>query len=211
MNMTILPDDRTARARIRDEALALFAERGPDAVTVRDIAAAAGVSPALVVRHYASKDGLRTAVDDHVAQIFEVMLAQVTEPPAGDVLDPAALPTLADMVAGNLPAGSPVPAYLGRLLLAGGPVGSALFRRLYAAARNALAAMARAGSADIGEDPEVRAAILLANDLAVLILRAHLRDVLGADPLSAAGMRRWGAEVLSIYRHGLGGDAVRPN
>ncbi|MEO7078692.1 MAG: helix-turn-helix domain-containing protein, partial [Rhodococcus sp. (in: high G+C Gram-positive bacteria)] len=38
------PDDRTARARIRDEALRLFAERGPDAITMRDIAAAAGVS-----------------------------------------------------------------------------------------------------------------------------------------------------------------------
>ena len=204
-----LPDDRTARARIRDAALALFAERGPDAVTVRDIASAARVSPALVVRHYTSKDGLRAAVDDHVAQVFEVMLTQVTEPAAGNALDPATLPTLADMVAGNLPADSPIPAYLARLLLAGGPVGSALFRRLYAVSQDALAAMVEAGSANAGDDPAVRAAFLLAGDLAVLILRAHLGDVLGADPLSAAGMRRWGAEVLSIYRHGLGGGADR--
>ena len=38
-------DDRTARAAIRDEALRLFAAQGPDAVTVRQVAAAAGVSP----------------------------------------------------------------------------------------------------------------------------------------------------------------------
>ncbi|HEX8936538.1 MAG TPA: helix-turn-helix domain-containing protein [Pseudonocardiaceae bacterium] len=54
--MQSLLDDRTARARVRDETLRLFGERGPDAVTVRDIAAAAGVSPALVVRHYGSKE-----------------------------------------------------------------------------------------------------------------------------------------------------------
>jgi len=207
--MTSLPDDRTARARIRDEALALFAERGPDAVTVRDIAAVAKVSPALVVRHYGSKDGLRTAVDDHVVQVLEILLAQATEPPVGDALDLAALPTLADMVARSLPAGSPIPAYLGRLLLTHGPVGSALFRKLYAVARDALEGMAGAGSADRGEDPAVRAAFLLANDLAVLILRTHLHDVLGVDPLSVAGTRRWGAEVLSIYHNGLGGDLHR--
>lgn len=69
INVQSLPDDRTARARIRDEALRLFGNHGPDAVTLRDIAAAAGVSPALVVRHYGSKDGLREAVDDHVVRV----------------------------------------------------------------------------------------------------------------------------------------------
>ena len=66
LNMGSVPDDRTARAVIRDEALRLFAGRGPDAVTVRQIAAAAGVSPGLVIHHFGSKDGLREAVDQYV-------------------------------------------------------------------------------------------------------------------------------------------------
>jgi hypothetical protein len=49
----------------------------------------------------------------------------------------------------------------------------------------------------------VRAAFLLVNDLAVVILRDRLREVLGVDPLSGAGLRRWGAEVLAIYGGGL--------
>lgn len=203
---SLLPDDRTARARIRDEALRLFGDHGPDAVTVRDIAAAAGVSPALVVRHYGSKDGLRDAVDDHVAQVFEAMLSRASDPSrAGGPFDPAASPSLAELVAEHLPAESAIPAYLGRMLLAGGGVGSALFRRLQALSRRTLADLSGAGLAAEGSDPEVRAAFLLVNDLALLILRARLADVLGVDPLSAAGMRRWGAEVLSIYRNGLKG------
>jgi ABC-type multidrug transport system fused ATPase/permease subunit len=51
------PDDRTAWAVIRDEALRLFAGRGPDAVAVRQVAAAAGVSPGLVIHNFGSKGG----------------------------------------------------------------------------------------------------------------------------------------------------------
>jgi AcrR family transcriptional regulator len=202
-----LPDDRTARARIRDEALRLFGERGPDAVTLRDIAATAGVSPALVVRHYGSKDGLREAVDNHVAQVFEVLLAQVAQPGGAGALNPSAIPSVLDGLAAHLPPDSAIPAYLGRLLITGGSVGSALFHRLYEVSKDALADMTASGTAAAGTDPEVRAAVLLVNDLAVLILRRHLTEVLGVDPLSAPGMKRWATEVLTIYRDGLGASA----
>jgi AcrR family transcriptional regulator len=208
--MHSLPDDRTARARIRDEALRLFGERGPDAVTLRDIAAAAGVSPALVIRHYGAKDGLREAVDNHVAHVFDVLLAQVAQSAGGSGLDPSALPGLLDGIAAHLPPDSAIPAYLGRLLINGGSVGSALFHRLYEVSRDALAGMTASGTATPGTDPEARAAVLLVNDLAVLILRHHLTEVLGIDPLSAPGMKRWATEVLTIYRDGLATTTDRP-
>jgi len=50
----------------------------------------------------------------------------------------------------------------------------------------------------------VRAAFLLVNDLKMLILRDRIREPLGIDPLSAAGVRRWGAEVLAVYRDSVG-------
>ncbi len=46
-------------------AMHLFAERGFDGVTVRDISSAAGVSVGLINHHFRSKDGLRQAVDDY--------------------------------------------------------------------------------------------------------------------------------------------------
>ena len=56
-------DDLTARARIRDSAIVYFGRHGFQSATVRAIAADAGVSPALVIHHFGSKDGLREACD----------------------------------------------------------------------------------------------------------------------------------------------------
>lgn len=49
--------DRT-RAAILDAARRLFAERGHATTTIRDIAAEAGIDPALVMRYFGSKDEL---------------------------------------------------------------------------------------------------------------------------------------------------------
>lgn len=46
------------KGAIRDSATRLFAEHGFAATGVRDIAAAAGVDPTLVMRHFGSKEGL---------------------------------------------------------------------------------------------------------------------------------------------------------
>ena len=196
-------DDRTARAIIRDEALRLFAARGPDGVTVRQIAVAAGVSPGLVLHHFGSKEGLRQAVDEHVLGLFDQMLGEMTGEHAADLYDPAASGSVAEAVVKHLPADSPVPEYLRRLLLADGEAGRELFRRLFRLSAATLDALAAAGMAAPGADPPVRAAFLLVNDLAVLLLRDYLAEVLGTDPLSGPGMARWAGEVLTIYGAGL--------
>jgi AcrR family transcriptional regulator len=199
-------EDLTAKAVIRDQALRLFADHGPDAVTLRQVAAAAGVSPALVVHHYGSKQGLRAAVDAHVTDVFDQLFAQL----GGD--DPARLAELlaagsgasvAELLLRSLPPDSPVPAYLRRLLLAGDPAGVAMFARWYQASQAILGALAAAGALRPGRDPQMRTAILMVNDLAMLLLREQLDAVVGVDPLSPAGAARWAEELLEIYRHGL--------
>ena len=198
-------DDRTARAVIRDEALRLFAERGPDAVRLRGVAAAAGVSPGLVVHHFGSLDGLRRAVDEYVVDTFDAMLAEATAEGAPDLVDPAAAGSVAAMLTAHLPPDSPVPGYLRRLLVTDTQAARALFDRLFRVSRAALDAMVAAGMAVHGADPNVRAVFLMVNDLALLMLRDRITEVLGADPLTAEGMRRWAAEALAIYTAGLRG------
>lgn len=196
-------DDRTTRAVIRDEALALFAAEGPAGVSLRQVAAAAGVSPGLIVHHFGSKEGLLEVVDQHVFDVFDAMLAQMTGPGAPPVTDPGSAGPLAAAIAAHLPPGSPIPAYLRRLLLSDSDAATRLFGRLFETSRGALAALEGAGAASRGADPSVRAAFLLVNDLAVFLLRDRLTEVLGVDPLSEAGMARWAREVLTVYAAGL--------
>src|SRR6202046_5796570 len=60
-------DDLTAAARIRDAAIEQFGEQG-FSVGLRAIAESAVVSAALVIHHFGSKDGLRKACDDYIAE-----------------------------------------------------------------------------------------------------------------------------------------------
>jgi TetR/AcrR family transcriptional regulator, repressor for neighboring sulfatase len=48
----------------------LFAERGPDSVSIREIAEAAGVNHALIHRHFGSKEALLKATLSHLAEQF---------------------------------------------------------------------------------------------------------------------------------------------
>jgi AcrR family transcriptional regulator len=204
--------DRTARAAIRDTALHLFAERGPDAVTVREIAGAAGVSPGLVLHHYGSKAGLRAAVDEHAASAFDAMLEQLGADDMAESLTGGSTATLAEAFAAGFPPGSPLPAYLRRLLLAGDPAGDALFARWHAMTVTLLEQLEAAGIARPSPDRAVRAAFLLANDLAAVLLAPQLRRTLGDDVLTPQGMVQWAAEAADVYAHGaFGPDRDRGN
>ncbi len=192
---------------MRDEALRLFAESGPDAVSVRQIAQAAGVSPGLVLHHFGSKGGLRQDVDQYVLTVFEAVLGEVAGPaPEAGSPEGGPLRSLGEVVLRHLPEGSPIPAYLGRLLLSESEAGRILFRRLHELSLQTLEEMERAGRAVRGRDPQVRAAFLLVNDLALLLLRPRLTEVLGTDPLSTPGLERWAPEVLAIYGGGLAAE-----
>ncbi len=201
-------EDLTTRAVIRDEALRLFAEYGPEAVSLRRVAAAAGASPGLVAHHFGSKAGLREAVEAHVERVFDALFAALDDTdwsagpsdgsPAGSLAG-----SLAEVFVSALPPDSPIPVYLRRLLLSGDPAGQRLFGRWYEASRVVLDRLAAAGQVRPAGDPAVRTAFLMVNDLAVLLLRDQIAAVLGVDPLGRDGMTRWAGEVLAVYQGGL--------
>ena len=179
-NLYMRSADLTAAARIREAALRLFAGRGVAAVSVRDVAEAAGVSPSLVIHHYKSKDGLKAAVDEWATAAVIDAVAALGE--GGPVAEASA--SLAATFAANLDAEPVLPAYIRRMLVDGGPAGEALFRMLFDATVQTLDALEQAGVVRPSDDGPARAAFVMVADLAVIVMREHIARVLGVDPLS---------------------------
>jgi len=117
--------DLTAKARIRNAALDLYASQGEDRTSMRAIAAAAGVTVGLLVHHYGTKDRIRDAVEDLVVDYFRQAIARA--PASGSPADIAAARDAA--VAEMLVANPEVVNYMRRALLdPAGPRGHLLER-----------------------------------------------------------------------------------
>jgi TetR/AcrR family transcriptional regulator, regulator of cefoperazone and chloramphenicol sensitivity len=136
-------EDLTAKARIRNAAMDLYAEYGEDHTSMRAIAAAAGVTVGLVVHHFGTKDRLRDAVDQLVVDYFAQAIAQapITGTPAeiGAARDAA--------VAGMLAANPAVVNYLRRAVLNPNTSGGPLLERLTDLARREVTQLRAAGVA----------------------------------------------------------------
>lgn len=174
----------------------LFGERGVAAVSVRDIASAAGVSPALVIHHYKSKDGLKQAVDERALQLIGEMFAKTAGPQ-----DVTSMASMAELFADEIRQFPTLLPYLRRLLVDGGEQATALFAGMYEGTRDAMRKMREAGLVAPAPDEDVRAAFLLVNDLGAVILREQVSAVLGFDPMIGDGLLRWGETVLHAYTH----------
>lgn len=186
--------DLTARARIRDAALDLFGRDGINRVSVRAIAAQAGVSPALVLHHFGSKEGLRKACDAHLLEILREGGSDV------DLGDTAKLGALLDT--------PELRRYLARSFLDASPEASMLFDEMVAVTERWLGRATDEGWVHASEDPSTRATVYVAWLLSPLLLHTHVARALGVADLAAtdAALRfqRAGIEILT---NGLFADA----
>jgi TetR/AcrR family transcriptional regulator, regulator of cefoperazone and chloramphenicol sensitivity len=198
-------EDLKAAAVIREAAMRLFAERGAAAVTVRQIAAAAGVSPGLVMHHFGSKSGLMQAVDRRAVAFFEEMISEL----AGIGAEGAST-SLAELFASRLEREPAITAYLRRLLADGGEPADEVFGKLFDTTLEGMSALVAAGVARPAGDERIRAAFLLANDLALVLLRRQIARATGLDPLSRDGLARWTAEVVDVYMGGVFETLAQP-
>src|SRR5437764_10263335 len=83
---------RERRAQLLDAALALFAERGFERATIKDLSEAAGVAQGLVYHYFRSKDELLFAVLERQSFLPELrrLLAVPPDGPASEVLQEVA-------------------------------------------------------------------------------------------------------------------------
>ncbi len=164
-------DDRTAKARIRDVAIALVAAEGTDALTARRVAQAADVSPGLVTHHYGSMDGLQEACDRHIATL--VRDAKQDAMAQGVGLDP-----LTPLRASDMPSLLP---YLARRLWQDTPAVARLVDEMVDDAETYLGQGEESGIIRPADDARGRAVVLVLWSLGGLVLHQHLRRLLGVD------------------------------
>lgn len=170
-------EDLTARARIRDAAVRRFAADGLDA-PLRAVAADAGVSAGLVVHHFGSRAGLRTACDEYVLTIIRENKAHVVAASGA----PAAM--LAQFA--MLKEYTPIVGYVLRCLQTGGEVAEHLIDAMVADAVDYFDAGVRAGTIRPSRDPAGRARLLTQMALGSLLLDLPSRiDSLDLDELPA--------------------------
>lgn len=70
--------DLTAKAKIRNSALDMYAALGEDRVSMRAVAAEAGVTVGLVQHHFKTKDGLRRAVEELIVDYHRTAIASAS-------------------------------------------------------------------------------------------------------------------------------------
>ena len=192
MRSATRPDDLTTSARIRDAALVRFGRDGFAASGIRAIASDAGVSPALVLHHFGSKDGLRRACDEHVARwIRDIKTAQAEDPAAG-----------LDGWTAKVREFDWLRDYLVRALTDGSELAAALLSSLADDAEAYLSRWEANGLVRGAEEPAARAAYLTATSLGVLILRPLLARHLGVPdgPEVEISLSR---AAMDMFAHGL--------
>jgi TetR/AcrR family transcriptional regulator, regulator of cefoperazone and chloramphenicol sensitivity len=192
-------NDRTTLARIRDAAIEQFGRHG-FGVGVRTIAEAAGVSPALVIHHFGSKDGLRMACDEHVADVIRSDKSATIQSN-----DPATW--LAQMA--EIESYAPLMSYLVRSMQSGSDLARAFWRRMIDNVEQYLDEGVRAGTVKASHDPKARARFLaMANGGSFLLYLQMHEDATNLRRVLRDYSRDMILPALELYTNGLMADST---
>ncbi|MDZ5077386.1 TetR family transcriptional regulator [Nesterenkonia sp. HG001] len=170
------PEDPASGAeRILDAAIDLFGQQGFESTSLKQIAVRAEVSAPLVIHHFGSKEGLRTACDARVADLY---LAYKS-----DAVARSASPLPRNYVLEAVQTSRPLVRYLLQAFLTGGEHTDALFDRLVEDTLDYMADAERIGLVTPSANRRHRAVVLLLQGFGALMLHRQMKRLLGASPL----------------------------
>jgi AcrR family transcriptional regulator len=181
--------------RIRDTALEGFARDGVEATSIRDVAAAAGVSPGLVQHYFPSKAALRAAVDEHVSEVASAALA--VRRVEGDVIEDLA-ERLTRLVADHFVALR----YVARGVAEHDEQALAIFHTLVQLCREQLAGLEQDGLLREGLDLEWAALHTVLINLGTVILEPGVSRQLGRPFLHKRQVARWKEATTRLFVEG---------
>jgi len=182
-------EDLTARARIREAAIRLFAEHGVEETAILDIAKEAGVSGGLIRHHFGSKEGLRVACDTYVySELVRFKLEALEKRKA----DPEFLVTFdARQVL--------LRRYFGRAMIDGSPAAASRFDEIVDEYEQWFIDQPGLDLADA----RACAAVMTGMTIGVLTMQDHIARALAEDPLSPRLQERISLAYGDIYSPAL--------
>ncbi|MGZ3375140.1 MAG: TetR/AcrR family transcriptional regulator [Phenylobacterium sp.] len=188
------------RDRLVRQAFALFAERGFDSVTVRDIATASSVSVGLINHHFKSKEGLREAVDRYFIAQFE---EAITDAAPQQLTSPEAHADLIDAWIARHEAEWPtIVAYFRRALLEESDWGFSLFEKFYGFVQGSVMRMDANGALAPDVDRLWLPFLMMYLELGTMIFDPYIRRVLGRSGYDRELWQRRHRAYMSLIRRG---------
>lgn len=178
--------------RIRDAALAGFARDGVKATSIRDVAAAAGVSAGLVQHYFPSKAALREAIDAHVTEVARAALE--LRPVEGDVIADISA-RLTALVAERFVELR----YLGRGVAEGDEAALRVFATLTELCRGQLLKFQAEGRLREDLDLEWAALHTVLINLGTVIFEPGVSSQLGRGFRDAAEIERWQEATTALF------------
>lgn len=185
-----------AQERIIDAAIDLYGQHGFNGVTLKEIARQAGVSAPLVVHHFGSKAGLRSACDKEAAHRVNAFKAEAVE--MGERFSWEFMLLRSSSHRALLQ-------YLTHAVMAGGEEVDALMDQLVDDAVDYTVSAVERGLVKASVNERHRAALLLLHGFGSLILHHQMKRLLGTSPLTDPP-EEWGpymAAVLDVYTNGV--------
>ena len=196
--MVVRNADLTTRARIRNAALEGFARDGVAATSIRDVAAAAGVSPGLVQHHFATKGGLRDAVNEYVIAIAREAFSDV--PGAGS---PTAYRELGRRITETIREHPTAFIYVARSLAEGDEAAAGVFDAFVDIAETQLGRLRDEGLLNPDIDLEWAALEGVIYCLGTLLFEHAVSRRLGQPFFTDAALERWDEASNELHWRGL--------
>jgi AcrR family transcriptional regulator len=190
--------DLTARARIRDAAIEVFAREGFEA-PFRSIATVAGVSPALITHHFGAKAALRAECDAEVLRRYHALKSEAVAGPSAYLFDKLAIPGPAANVL----------VYMLRAIHSGGRPAEQFLARLIDHVREFMAEGAAAGLIRPSRDEEARNRHLTYQTMGAMLIEFLVAPQSTPDEFVASlvtSQRDAVLPILELYTEGLLAD-----
>jgi AcrR family transcriptional regulator len=194
----------TGKDRLVRVAMQMFAERGYDSVTVRDISKEAGVSVGLINHHFGSKEGLREAVDrTFIRQFEEAISNRADRGPIGARTREDYTDWVENWIDRHIDNWDLTKAYMRRAILEGSDWGADLFERLYQVVRTSVDRADADGNVREDVDRLWLPILIMYLELGTLLMEPFVDRVLGKSSFDRTLWRRRHQAYMDLVYRGI--------